>query len=114
MPTSPEIPARPTLGSRGQTIHRAVDDICGREVRDRHGDRIGTVADLVLDDREEEVRFLVVDHGGVPGFGDAKTLIPVDALVRITSDEVFVGHSERRRRGRAGLRTGPRRPSIAS
>jgi hypothetical protein len=39
------------------------------------------------------VRFLRVEHGGLFGFGQTKSFIPVDAITRITDDDVFIDHS---------------------
>ena len=85
-----------TLGDRGQTVDGSNDDVRGREVKDKDGEGIGKVADLLVDDREEKVRFLLVEHGGFLGFGDTKTLIPVDAVTKITETEVFIDQSRDR------------------
>ena len=85
-----------TLRDRGQTIDGSTHDVRGREVKDKDGAGIGRVADLLVDDREEKVRFLLVEHGGFLGFGEKTTLIPVDAVTKITEDEVFVDQSGER------------------
>lgn len=82
-----------TLGDRGQTIEGSINDIRGREVRDETGAGVGKVADLLVDDQENKVRFLLVEHGGFLGFGEKKSLIPVDAITRITDDHVDIGQS---------------------
>jgi sporulation protein YlmC with PRC-barrel domain len=82
-----------TLGDRGQTIDGSANDVRGRDVKDKDGNGIGTVADLLLDDREHKVRFLLVEHGGFLGFGQTKSLIPVDAIAKITEDEVLLRQS---------------------
>ncbi len=82
-----------TLGDHGQTVDGSANDIRGREVKDIDGAGIGKVADLLVDDREEKVRFLLVEHGGFLGFGETKTLIPIDAVTKVTEDEVFVNQS---------------------
>ncbi|MDQ2851877.1 MAG: PRC-barrel domain-containing protein [Actinomycetota bacterium] len=85
-----------TLGDRGQAVDGSANDVRGREVRDRDGVGIGRVADLLIDDQEKKVRFLLVEHGGFLGFGDTKTLIPVDAVTKITEHEVFIDQSHER------------------
>ncbi|MGI8881205.1 MAG: PRC-barrel domain-containing protein [Jatrophihabitans sp.] len=85
-----------TLGDRGQTVDGSANDIRGREVKDKDGAGIGKVADLLIDDREEKVRFLLVEHGGFLGFGETKTLIPVDAIIKITEDDVLINQSRDR------------------
>ncbi|HEY5186416.1 MAG TPA: PRC-barrel domain-containing protein [Actinomycetes bacterium] len=85
-----------TLGDRGQTVDGSANDVRGRQVKDKNGDGIGRVADLLVDDRENKVRFLLVEHGGFLGFGETKSLIPVDAVTKITEDDVFVDQSRER------------------
>ncbi len=85
-----------TLGDRGQTVDGSANDVRGREVKDKDGEGLGKIADLLVDDREEKVRFLVVEHGGFLGFGEKKTLIPVDAVTKITEFEVFIDQSRDR------------------
>lgn len=81
------------LSASGQTIANADHDIRGRKVKDKAGNEIGTVDDLLIDDEERKVRFLRVEHGGFLGFGEIKSFIPVDAITRITADDVFIDHS---------------------
>lgn len=85
-----------TLGDRGQTVDGPANDVRGREVKDKDGAGIGKVADLLVDDREEKVRFLLVEHGGFLGFGETKTLIPVDAVTKFTEHEVFINQARER------------------
>ncbi len=85
-----------TLGDRGQTVDGSANDIRGRKVKDKDGHGIGKVADLLVDNREDKVRFLLVEHGGFLGFGETKTLIPVDAITKITEDEVLLDQSRDR------------------
>lgn len=84
------------LGDRGQTVDGSANDVRGREVKDKDGAGIGKIADLLVDDREQKVRFLLVEHGGFLGFGDTKTLIPVDAVTKVTEHEVFIDQSRER------------------
>ncbi len=91
-----------TLGDRGHTVDGSANDVRGREVKDKDGEGIGKIADLLVDDREEKVRFLLVEHGGFLGFGETKTLIPVDAVTKITEQEVFIDQSRERVAGAPG------------
>lgn len=84
------------LGEHGRTIDGSANDVRGREVKDKNGDGIGKVAALLVDDRENKVRFLVVEHGGFLGFGETESLIPVDAVTKITEADVFVDQSRER------------------
>jgi sporulation protein YlmC with PRC-barrel domain len=81
------------LSDTGQTVANADDDIRGRNVKAKDGSDLGTVDDLLIDDQERKVRFLRVEHGGFLGFGDTKSFIPVDAITRITKDDVFIDRS---------------------
>ncbi|MEO5834972.1 MAG: PRC-barrel domain-containing protein [Nakamurella sp.] len=85
-----------TLGDRGQTVQGSANDVRDRKVKDKDGTEIGKVADLLVDDQDQKVRFLVVEHGGFLGFGEKKTLIPVDAITTITEDEVNIDQSHER------------------
>ncbi|MEO3935338.1 PRC-barrel domain-containing protein [Dermatophilaceae bacterium Soc4.6] len=85
-----------TLGDRGETVDGSADDVRGREVKDKDGHGIGKVTDLLVDDREDKIRFLLVEHGGFLGFGEKESLIPVDAVTKITEDAVFIDQSRER------------------
>ncbi len=81
------------LSDSGQTVTPAADDIRGRTVKDKDGEDIGKVHDLLIDDQEHKVRFLLVEHGGFLGFAQTKSFIPVDAITKITDDGVAINHS---------------------
>ncbi|MDQ6877584.1 MAG: PRC-barrel domain-containing protein [Candidatus Dormibacteraeota bacterium] len=81
------------LSDSGQTIASADEDIRGRKVKDKDGHDVGRVDDLLIDDQDRKVRFLRVEHGGFLGFGETMSFIPVDAITRITEDDVFINHS---------------------
>ncbi len=81
------------LSDSGQTVASADEDIRGRKVKDKDGHDVGRVDDLLIDDQDRKVRFLRVEHGGILGFGAINSFIPVDAITRITPDDVFINHS---------------------
>lgn len=68
-------------------------DIRGRTVSDREGNEIGEVDDLLIDPEEKQVRLLRVKHGGLFGIGATPLFIPVEAIVRVTDDEVGIDRS---------------------
>lgn len=68
-------------------------DVRGRKVKDKYGDDIGKVVDLLVDDGERQVRFLLVEHGGFLGMGETRFLVPVDAISQVTDDCVHINHS---------------------
>jgi len=44
---------------------------------------------------ERKVRFMEVAFGGFLGLGESKSLIPVEAITRMTPDAVYIGHTAR-------------------
>lgn len=80
------------LSESGRTITPA-DDIRGRTVRDKDGNDLGKVHDLIIDDQEYRVRFLLVDHGGFLGMGASESFIPVDDITAITDTVVSINHT---------------------
>lgn len=78
------------LSDAALTVADPAEDVRGLQVVDRHGEEIGSVDDLLLDDRENRVRFLQVAHGGFLGIGEEHFLVPVDAVTRIDADHVHI------------------------
>jgi sporulation protein YlmC with PRC-barrel domain len=66
------------------------DDLCGKGVYDPHGQRMGSVEDLYVDRQEREVRFLEVGAGGFLGIGERRFLVPVEAVTKVSEDQVIV------------------------
>ncbi len=81
------------LTDSGKTITPAADDIRGRTVKDKDGEALGKVRELLIDDREQKVRFLLVEHGGFLGFGETMSFIPVDDISEITDKVVSINHT---------------------
>jgi sporulation protein YlmC with PRC-barrel domain len=97
------------LSDSGRTVSPSADDIRGRTVKDKDGKDLGKVHDLLIDDQQNKVRFLLVEHGGFLGLGETKSFIPVDAITKITADDVFINHT------REHVATAPRYdPDLAS
>lgn len=69
------------------------EDIRGRKVLDANGKEIGTIDDLLVDERNRKVRFVQISSGGFLGLGATKFMIPVEAISRINNDEVVVNES---------------------
>jgi sporulation protein YlmC with PRC-barrel domain len=78
------------------TVADPAEDVRRRDVIDNDGERIGEVSDLIVDDRETRVRFLEVASGGLFGLGRQKSLIPVDAIVRIDDEAVHINQTRQR------------------
>lgn len=81
------------LSDTGQTVEKPEDDLRGRKVKDKDGNDVGKVHDLLIDDQERKVRFLLVEHGGFLGLGETTSFVPVDAITRISADDVYINHS---------------------
>ncbi|HUX87627.1 MAG TPA: PRC-barrel domain-containing protein [Chloroflexota bacterium] len=75
------------------TVAHPDEDVRGRKVLDKAGEEIGKVDDLLIDDRDKKVRFLRVESGGFLGLGNTQTLIPIDAVTKVTSDAVHIDHT---------------------
>ncbi len=90
------------LSDSGLTVANPDEDIRGRKVLDRHGEEVGSVDDLLIDDRENKVRFLRIAAGGFLGLGEEKFLIPVEAITRISDDTVHIDQT------REHVASGPR------
>ncbi|MBE0011072.1 PRC-barrel domain-containing protein [Arthrobacter sp. AET 35A] len=74
------------LSDTDQTVATSDEDIRGRTVRDKNGDDIGTIDDLLIDEGENKVRFLEVGSGGILGLGQNKSFIPVDSITGVEDD----------------------------
>lgn len=89
-------PALLKLSETDLTVDDPAQDVRGRMVVDRAGERIGAVADLYVDERERRVRFLQVAAGGFLGLGERHFLLPVGTVTRVASDCVEVDQSRDR------------------
>ncbi|WP_432539063.1 PRC-barrel domain-containing protein [Kineococcus esterisolvens] len=84
------------LSDTGRTVADPAQDVRGRTVRDADGSDLGTVDDLIVDRADEQVRMLRVEHGGILGIGAEVVLVPVEAVVAITGEEVRIDQSRQR------------------
>jgi sporulation protein YlmC with PRC-barrel domain len=76
-----------------ETVADRSSDIRGRKVVDKNNQPLGKIEALLIDDKEQKVRFLEVASGGFLGLGEAKSFIPVDAITKITEDEVHINQT---------------------
>lgn len=84
------------LSDTDQTVADPASDVRGRTVVDAAGEEIGRVEDLLVDDRENKVRFLRVGTGGLLGFGKQHFLVPVDAIASVYPARVHVDRDRAR------------------
>jgi sporulation protein YlmC with PRC-barrel domain len=80
------------LGDVGEMVADETQDIRGRKVVDIDGLELGEIDELLIDD-VGKIRFLQVETGGILGIGETKSLIPVDAIVSISAQEVHIDHT---------------------
>ena len=78
------------LGDSGFVPVNMEDDLCGKDVHDPHGQRMGRVEELYVDRQKREVRYLEVGSGGFLGIGERRFLVPVEAVTRVSEDRVTV------------------------
>ncbi|MER7896758.1 PRC-barrel domain-containing protein [Streptomyces sp. NPDC096046] len=87
---SGDIPVLTRLSDAPQVIPAADEDIRGRKATDRSGNELGKVGDLIVDEGERKVRFLLLEHGGFLGIGEKKSYVPVDAVADVSEDAVRI------------------------
>jgi len=81
------------LRDDAMTVSSSDEDIRGRMVKDANGEDLGKVDGLLIDATEKKVRLMEVASGGFLGFGEQKSLIPIESITRITADEVQISHT---------------------
>ncbi|HEY3562280.1 MAG TPA: PRC-barrel domain-containing protein [Kribbella sp.] len=81
------------LSDTDLTVANSKDDVRGLTVVDSDGEEIGKVGALFVDADERRVRLLDVESGGLLGLGAEHRLIPVDAVVRVSEDQVTIGRT---------------------
>ena len=81
------------------------EDVRGRRVIDQGGNDIGDVNDLIVDERQRRVRFLLVTSGGFLGLGATMMLVPVEAITGVSGRGVEI--SAQSTRGFGGARYSP-------
>lgn len=84
------LPMLRRLQDSGRTIAPDQEDLRGRVVKDPTGREVGRIEHLLIDDIERKVRFLEIASGGLLHLGEAMSFLPVEAIERITTDEVFI------------------------
>ena len=88
-----KVPQLTRLRDTDRTVSSSDEDIRGRMARDKDGHDLGTIEGLLVDEAERKVRFMEVASGGFLGLGESKSLIPVEAITRVTPDAVYIGHT---------------------
>lgn len=68
------------------------DDVRGLPVLDSDGHRVGDVDEIVVDEEDRRARLLVVASGGLLGFGETRSMVPVE-LVEHVGDNIRLSHT---------------------
>jgi sporulation protein YlmC with PRC-barrel domain len=92
--TTNDIATLSLLRDSDLTVADGEEDIRGRTVRDKDGQDIGKVDDLLIDLDERRVRFMQVESGGFLGMGETKVFIPIDAIAMITDVDVCINQTD--------------------
>lgn len=82
------------LSDSEQIVADPEQDIRGRKVVDCDGNEIGKVDDLLIDNEQQKVRLLCVEHGGLLGIGATPLFLPVETVEKIADDKVMIGRSQ--------------------
>ncbi len=76
MSTNAEAPTAPV----GAVVLISADDIRGKAVHGRDGDKLGTIAKLILDERTGQIAYVILSSGGFLGLGQSYHPIPWSAF----------------------------------
>lgn len=81
----------PEKGSAGLNLAFRASDLEGLDVRNKAGEKIGSVHDLVIDVENGKVRYVAVSYGGFAGVGDKLFAIPLHQFkaMKDTEDDVY-------------------------
>ena len=81
------------LSDTNLTLEHAKEDVRGFKVIDSGSNEIGHVDDLIIDESQKKVRFLVVAAGGFLGLGEKRFWLPIDTVEKITDENLYVDTS---------------------
>ena len=78
------------LSNTNLQVAAPAQDVRGYRVVDKDGREVGEVTDLILDRDERKVRSLEVAAGDLFGLGRGRTLMPLEAITRISDRVVSI------------------------
>ncbi len=64
--------------------------LTGTKVENMHGDKLGSIHDLMIDLQTGEVLYAVLSHGGFLGIGDDYFAVPMQAFVFSEKNEKVI------------------------
>lgn len=88
--TDADFPNLVKLSEANITLSDPSHDLRDDEVFDNNGEEIGKVKDLLIDEKNHQVRMLLVGEGGFLGIGEDRVMIPTDAITRVENKQVHV------------------------
>lgn len=68
----------------------SASSIDGDNIRNRQGEDLGKIKDLMIDLNDGSVSYAVVSYGGFLGMGDKLFAVPFDAMTVDTENHAFV------------------------
>lgn len=92
MPPQTQAPAGTAGDTGAATPHwttASLEDLIGRDVYAANGDKLGEVADVILDPGTREATVAIIDHGGFLGLGTKQAPIDI-ALMRAEGDRIVI------------------------
>ena len=92
MATNAEATAAPV----GAVILISADDIPGKAVHGRDGDKLGTIAKLILDERTGQIAYIILSTGGFLGLGQSYHPIPWSAFRHSETEGGYVAAIDKR------------------
>jgi sporulation protein YlmC with PRC-barrel domain len=78
------------LGESRFAFANPYQDVRGWMVRDGDGNDLGHLEDVLIDETAEKVRFLKVGHGGILGFGESHSFIPIEEVVALNDGQITI------------------------
>ena len=70
-------------------VPKRVSDLLKTKVENRHGEKLGTIQDLMVG-ADGRLKYAILSHGGFLGIGDVLIPIPFDALTTGSEKETAV------------------------
>ncbi len=74
----------------GHTAAIRAKKVIGTAVKDRSGDKIGVIEDVVLDKLSNNIMFAVVSFGGFLGIGERYHPLPWRSLLYVENEDAYV------------------------
>lgn len=90
-----------SLEAKGLTVADPAEDVRGLTAVDRHGDEVGRVTDLYVQEASGSLEFLEVESGGFLGLTGERRLVPTSAVLSVDEQGVHLDETRDRVHGSA-------------